>query len=248
MEAFNADYYKTKFSCPKCDDLMVPIRVAEDKKDGEADIILQCPDCHTRYQVSVSLEKKEVDKWRKLLKDLMFNCSECGKGPLTTLKVRGNEKKDWKVKVECISCGKKRERVIDADLYYLIEEDLPEADIEEILCPTCSEKITTADETCPKCGREIKCNKCGAYLNPKAKFCNKCGDPVKMGDFSKKTYMVSDDHTGICPVCGNVLTERNKFCNVCGQEIVCDKCNEILAVGAVFCHACGDKVKAGKRL
>ncbi|MFX0098488.1 MAG: zinc ribbon domain-containing protein [Candidatus Hodarchaeota archaeon] len=245
---FEADYYKSKFSCPKCDDLMIPIRVAEDKKNGEADIITQCPDCHNKYQFSLSLEKTEVDKWRKILKDMMFKCSECGKGPLTTLKVHGNEKKDWKIKVECMDCDKKRERVIDADLYFLVEEGLPEADIEEMACPTCGEKILSSADTCPKCGREINCGNCKSHLALKAKFCTKCGESIELGDFSQKPLMVSDDHSGICPVCGNVLTERNKFCNVCGQEIICDKCHEILAAGAIFCHVCGDRVRAGKKL
>ncbi|MHA1794135.1 MAG: zinc-ribbon domain-containing protein [Promethearchaeota archaeon] len=246
---FDADYYKLKFKCGNkgCNGSLVPIQLRENKNKNYIEVIGRCPKCHKKYRFSLPLDEKEVKQWSDDLRREFLTCSECGEvNSLKTIKVKGNPKSDYKVKVECSECGHEESRFIDGDLFFLLEKDLPPEERIIIICQTCGTKLRNEEKKCPKCGREIYCSKCGALIPPQAKFCVKCGDPVDLGDFSKKEVLISKDIAGVCPTCGNVLTKEHNFCNVCGQEIRCNNCGALLSAGAVYCNECGDIVRKGK--
>ena len=250
MEEFKSpDYYMSHvFSCgkKKCDGTLVPIQIREDKKDNDVIVAGKCPECHKTFKFSLNLDKKEVDQWRSILKEQAFKCSQCGSDKLETKKTKGNKKKDFKIKVKCKDCGDKDNRFIDGDLFFLVEDEVPPAELVMITCPNCLEELDDDDKNCPKCGKEIYCDKCGALLRAAAEFCVKCGDPVSEGDYTKVPITVSEELIGVCHNCGGQLTDEHRYCTICGQEVKCDKCGEYIQAGAIFCNACGDKVKLGE--
>lgn len=247
---FESDYYRDQvFACgnKKCKATLVPLQVRHDAKDEEAIIKAKCPGCGKTFTFGLSLAKAEADQWRDLLVEQANKCAECGAARLRTVKSEGNPHKEYKIKVECVECGKKSDRYVDGDLYFLLEKDLPPAERLTIQCPTCGETVDDTKPRCQNCGHEIYCNKCHALVPPGARFCTRCRDPVETGDLAKKPLAISKDASGVCFTCGAVLADRQKYCTTCGQEVACDKCGERIAPGAVFCNACGDKVRQGKK-
>lgn len=244
--------YQQKFACgnKKCKGELIPIQILENKKEGVAKVLGKCPECKKMYEFSLSLNSTEVDKWLPIFHEQMFKCTDCNQPTLTTKKVVGNPRSEYKIKAECLECQKTNERFVDGGLFFLVEDKLPSAERTIIMCPTCGQKIVDeSKKKCPKCGRDIFCSKCGSLLSPQAKFCARCAAPVQLGNVGKMSIpVVKTAVANVCPNCGASLSAGIKYCFECGQEVVCEKCGNHLPPGAIFCNVCGTAVKSGQKV
>nr|MDO8088382.1 zinc ribbon domain-containing protein [Candidatus Sigynarchaeum springense] len=238
--------YDSKFACGKkdCKGSLIPYKTIDSKKENIIKAFAKCPECKKAYEIL--LPKIDAANWKSFFQALFVKCTECGYPSLKTVKRIGDAKTGYKIKLSCLECGKDNERYVDGSLFDLVEDCLPSAGRTLVLCPTCADHIADEREQhCPKCGRELYCEKCHAVLT-NAKFCPSCGDPVKQGDASKSLSVVSKANMISCPTCGSSMQPRARFCNECGQEVICGKCGNKVPPGAVFCNSCGEAIKAGR--
>ena len=187
--------YLDKLTCKnsKCSgQTIVPIKLIQ--KGSGIVMVGRCPNCHNSMKLLLPLGSAK-DQWLSIIGEKFFCCDVCGADNQNNWEYAGSGVNMWhpywywnnmqerlKIKFKCPNCGKKRAKVITADLWSDISktvEQQPEKPAAALKCPHCDASITPDAKVCPSCKKEIACNKCGNPIAPGGKFCSTCGDRVE---------------------------------------------------------------------